>query len=98
MLLPELFYTPIDKSSSVRNDDPDVLAPKSDMGLLLNGGTENNSCALMEPLTCCADIPLFVYLNSLFFPSNSLFADFQFPVLSSEIPCYFGTGNRHLTI
>ena len=35
----------------------------------------------MELLTCCSDIPLFVYLNSLFFPSNSLFADFHFPVL-----------------
>ena len=65
---------------------------------LLNGEAENHSCARMELLTCCSDIPLFVHLNSLFFPSNSLFADFQFPVLSSGIPCYFGTGNCHLTI
>ena len=33
LLLPELFCTPIDKSSRVRNDDPDILAPKSEMGL-----------------------------------------------------------------
>ena len=59
-----------------------------------HGEAENHSCARMELLTCCSDIPLFVYLNSLFFPSNSLFTDFHFPVLSSEIPCYFGTGNE----
>ena len=47
------------------------------MGLLLNGGTENNSCAQMEPLTCCSDISLFVHLNSLF-------VDFQFPVISEQ--------------
>ena len=29
---------------------------------------------------------------------NSLFAYFKFPVRSSQIPCYFGTGNCHLTI
>ena len=34
-----------------------ILALKSEIGLLLNGETENNSCALMEPLTCCSDIP-----------------------------------------
>ena len=37
-------------------------------------------------------------LNSLFFQSDSLFAYFKFPVRSSQIPCYFGTGNCHLTI
>ena len=30
--------------------------------------------------------------------SNSLFGHLKFPVRSSQIPCYFGTGNCHLTI
>ena len=33
-------------------------------------------------VTCCSDIPLFVYLNSLFFPSN-------FPVRRFPLPCSF---------
>ena len=39
-----------------------------------------------------------VILIPCYFQSDSLFAYFKFPVRSSQIPCYFGTGNCHLTI
>ena len=59
--------------NSVRNDDPDILAP----------GRRWNSFEL-NPSRAARDISLFAHLNSLFSQSNSLFAYFKFPVLSEQ--------------